>query len=116
MKSTIVKTFVLLGALSLLVPVAGYTATTTEGTSKTAKVKENVKDAAITTKIKAQFAKDKLVKGRKIRVETENGVVKLSGNAASQAEADKAVSIAQDIKDVVSVQNDIQVGSTTSKK
>ena len=39
----------------------------------------------------------------------DKGVVKLSGNAKSKDEADKAASIAKNTKGVVSVKNDIQV-------
>jgi osmotically-inducible protein OsmY len=42
--------------------------------------------------------------------------VKLTGNAKSKEEADKAVSIAQSVKGVVSVKNDIQVAASDKKK
>ena len=46
----------------------------------------------------------------KIRVDTDdNGLVTLSGNAKSRAEADKAVRIARDTKGVSSVKNEIKV-------
>ena len=63
----------------------------------------------ITTKIKAEFANDKQVSAMSIKVDTDKGVVKLSGNAKSKDEADKAASIAKNTKGVVSVKNDIQV-------
>ena len=45
-----------------------------------------------------------------IKVDTDaNGIVQLSGFAKSQAEADKAVSIAQGVKGVTSVKNDIRI-------
>jgi hyperosmotically inducible protein len=45
-----------------------------------------------------------------IKVDTDNkGVVTLSGKAKSQAEADKAVSIARNTEGVVDVRSDIQV-------
>ena len=72
--------------------------------------KEFVKDSMITAKIKAEMAKDKQVSAMRIKVDTDrNGVVQLSGYAGSQAEADRAVSIAQNVKGVVSIKNDIQV-------
>lgn len=77
---------------------------------KTEKVKENVKDSVITTKIKAEYAKDKEVSAMKIHVDTDDkGVVTLSGNAKSSAEADKAVMIAKKTEGVVSVTNNIKV-------
>jgi hyperosmotically inducible protein len=72
--------------------------------------REFVKDSVITTKIKAEMAKDKQVSAMHIKVDTDkDGFVQLSGTAKSQAEADKAVSIAQSVKGVVSVKNDIQI-------
>ena len=100
---------------ALLAPVAGYTADTKDAPSKTEKTKEVIEDSAITSKIKAKFAKDKQVSAMKIKVHTDKGVVSLSGNAKSQKEADKAASIAQSTKGVVSVKNDIEVGSTTKQ-
>ena len=89
-------------AAALLLPVAGYTADSP---------KTIVKDSVITTKIKTEYAKDKQVSALKIEVETDNaGMVKLTGNAKSQAEADKAVEIAKGVQGVTSVQNNIKVG------
>ena len=90
-----------------LAPVAGYAGDMDKDRSSP---KAFVKDSVITAKIKAEMAKDKQVSALHIKVDTDsNGVVQLSGNARSQAEADKAVSIAQNVKGVVSVKNDIQI-------
>jgi len=76
----------------------------------TEKVKENVSDAMITTKIKAEYAKDKTVSAMKIKVDTDDkGVVTLSGTAKSKAEADQAEKLARETKGVTSVKNDITV-------
>ena len=92
---------------ALSVPAVSYAQ---EKKSMTEKVKENVKDSVITTKIKAEYAKDKEVSALKIHVVTDDkGVVTLSGNAKSSAEADKAVMIATKTKGVVSVTNNIKV-------
>jgi|GEM_PF-5090567 len=46
----------------------------------------------------------------KIKVDTDkNGVVSLSGTPQCQTEVDKAVSIAQDTKGVVTDHNDIKI-------
>ena len=89
----------------LLAPLAAHTATTTE------KAKEVVTDAAITTKVKAAFAKDKQVSAIKINVDTDKGMVKLSGKVKTKEEADKAASIAQGIQGVVSVTNTLEVSA-----
>ena len=80
------------------------------GKSTAASIKENVSDAIITTKIKAEFAKDKQVSAMSVKVDTDDkGVVTLSGTAKSTAEADQAARIARDTKGVTSVKNDIVV-------
>ena len=75
------------------------------------KTNEVIDDAAITTKIKAEYAKDKTVSAMKIHVDTDKGVVKLSGVAKSKEEASKAVEIAKRVHGVTSVKNDITVGA-----
>ena len=78
--------------------------------SATQTVKETASDAAITTKIKAAYAKDKDVSVMNIKVDTDyKGVVTLSGNAKSQMEADKAVTLAKNVNGVTSVKSDIKV-------
>ena len=66
-----------------------------------------VDDAAITTKVKAEFVADKTVDAANIKVETYKGTVQLSGFAKSQAEINKAVQIARNVTGVKSVKNDI---------
>ena len=111
MKSKLVSTLFVAGAL--LAPLAGYADNQTTSSTKES-VKEHVTDAWITSKIKGEFAKDKAVSAMKIHVDTDKGVVKLSGKAKNQAEADRAVTLAQNTKGVVSVQNEVQVGTTTA--
>ena len=73
-------------------------------------VSTKLSDTVITTKVKAEFAKDKAVSASDIKVETDSkGLVHLSGNAKSQAEADQAVKIAKGVKGVTSVKSDIVV-------
>jgi hyperosmotically inducible periplasmic protein len=87
---------------------ADTTSTTTNAThSRSAGTA--VSDAAITTKVKSEMAAAKDVSAMNIKVDTDNGVVNLSGTAKSRAEADKAVSIAKNTGGVVSVNNNIQV-------
>ena len=62
-------------------------------------------------------AKDKTVSATHIKVETDaNGVVQLSGTAKSQAEADKAVSLAKGVKGVTSVDSQIKVQQKQASK
>ncbi|MEQ6342583.1 MAG: BON domain-containing protein [Gammaproteobacteria bacterium] len=69
-----------------------------------------VKDSVITTKIKAKLAAEHLTSATKLKVDTDNaGAVLLSGTASTQAEADKAVSIARATKGVTSVKSEIVI-------
>lgn len=68
------------------------------------KSEQVVSDGWITTKVKSSLLADGATKGTKISVKTVNRVVILSGNANSQAEADKAVEIAKGIKGVENVE------------
>jgi len=101
MKSNYIKGLLLVSALAL--PLGALAA---DGDS----VKTEVKDSVITTKIKAEYAKDKAVSATHIKVDTDNaGIVKLSGTAKTQAEADKAVTLAKGVKGVTSVENNIEI-------
>jgi hyperosmotically inducible periplasmic protein len=94
---------------ALILPVAVYAQSAVSNAA--AEVKESVTDTVITGKIKSQFRKDKLVRARSVKVDTDSkGVVTLSGNARSQAEVDQAVRIATKTKGVTSVNNNISVG------
>ena len=104
---------------ALMAPAAGYAADTKDSTpsttSRTETMKESVEDTAITTKIKTDFAVDKQVSALKIHVDTDKGVVTLTGDAKTKEEADKAVSIAKNTKGVMSVKNEIKVGAPAAK-
>ena len=96
---------------TLILPMASYAAPA-DTSGKTETLKEETGDAWITTKVKAEFAKDKLVSATKIHVDTDKGVVKLSGQAKNKAEIDRAVSVAKNTKGVVDVRSDVQIGAT----
>jgi len=84
-------------------------------TAHTTKTGAAVSDATITTKVKAKFAADKEVSATNIHVDTDNGVVKLTGTAKSQDEAMKAADIAKATEGVASVDNAIRVGAAGTK-
>ena len=109
-------TFALCIATALLVPYAAIAADQTPSDTDRSHPKVFVKDSVITTKIKTEYAKDKLVSAMKVEVETDHsGMVVLTGTAKSQAEADKAVAIAKGVQGVTSVQNSIKVEPAGSK-
>lgn len=55
---------------------------------------EKVTDGWITTKVKTQLLADELTKGGKIKVETKDNIVHLSGKAGSEAEKAQAIKLA----------------------
>ena len=76
--------------------------------SKNTSVKGYAGDTAITSEVKAKLLADDIVPSRKVKVETTDGVVQLSGTVDSQAQSDLAESIAKAIDGVKSVKNDLK--------
>jgi hyperosmotically inducible protein len=70
---------------------------------------EYLDDTVITTEVKSLLAKDDLLKSFQISVETNKGIVQLSGFVGSQQAVDKAGEIARSVKGVASVKNDLNV-------
>jgi len=70
---------------------------------------EYVDDAVITTKVKAAIFNEPTLKSAEINVETFKGVVQLSGFVNSQADINKAVSLARSVQGVSSVKNDMRL-------
>ncbi|WP_394560770.1 BON domain-containing protein [Aquipseudomonas alcaligenes] len=67
---------------------------------------EAVSDTWITSKVKASFLADDSISGLDIKVETNQGVVALSGVVPTDAERDLAVEKAKAIKGVTAVSAD----------
>ena len=70
---------------------------------------ELVGDAAITTAVKSKLLGDTTTPGLKIDVDTKDGVVTLSGNVASKAESDRALSLARGTDGVKRVVNNLKI-------
>ena len=88
-------------------PLAGFAA---EVDTDTSHPQVYVKDSVITTKIKAKLAEEKISSLIHIQVDTDNkGAVLLSGNVRSQAEIDKAISLAQKTDGATSVKSDLKI-------
>lgn len=68
-----------------------------------------VDDTAISTKIKAAFVRDPVVKASQINVETMQGAVQLSGFVDSADQIDRATLLAKNVEGVRSVKNDLIV-------
>jgi len=60
-------------------------------------------DVGITTKVKARFAADDLVKASQIEVETTNGTVTLKGNVDSEEAKNRALELARNTAGVTNV-------------
>jgi hyperosmotically inducible protein len=105
MKIKLAATCFVLG--SLLVPALTHAA---DADANRADPLTFVKDSAITTKIKAKLADEKLSTLTHIKVDTDNkGQVVLSGTVNAQEAADKAVSIAHGTEGVTAVTSTIKV-------
>jgi hyperosmotically inducible periplasmic protein len=68
-----------------------------------------VDDTVITAKIKAALIEDPTTKAHEINVESQNGVVQLSGYVDTETQKAQAADIVRDIEGVTEVQNDIDV-------
>ena len=96
-----------LAASALLAPIAGFSDDRDADRSHPGTF---VKDSVITTKVKTKLAAEHLGSLGHIRVGTDaGGVVWLSGNARTQADIDKAVSIAKGTEGVASVKNELTI-------
>lgn len=92
---------------ALLAPIAAHAA---DGDSDRKHPVTFVKDSAITVKVKAMLADEKISTLKNIRVDTDaKGAVVLRGTVKTQEEADKAVSIARGVEGVTSVKSTIRV-------
>lgn len=106
MKTSLLTTLLVAG--TLFGPVVALAADNQDTDRSHAKT--FVKDSAITTKVKTKLAAEHITSLAKIHVDTDqDGVVWLSGTAHSQAEVDKAVSIARETEHVKAVHNEITV-------
>ena len=108
MKTNLVITSVIAG--TLLLPIAGHAIDRDSTRSQPYPVLMQASDPALTSQIKFKVG-GKVSYKTNIDIDTQDGVVFLSGNAQNQAEVALAESIARSVKGVRSVQNTIQVTS-----
>jgi hypothetical protein len=73
------------------------------------KAKAAIEDGALTAKIKSKMALDDTLKSRGIDVNTDAGVVTLSGAVSSAAEHERAVQLARETAGVKSVRDQLRV-------
>jgi osmotically-inducible protein OsmY len=78
-------------------------------TSRQESTGEYIDDSVITAKVKAAVFDDPTLKSAEINVETFKGEVQLSGFVGSQADINRAASLARSVKGVTSVKNNMHV-------
>ncbi|HHH2173614.1 TPA: molecular chaperone OsmY [Yersinia enterocolitica] len=79
------------------------------------KVDNYMGDSAATAKVKSALLEEKTLKSTDISVETNHGVVTLTGFVTSQAEAETAVDIAKNVEGVKSVSDKLHVKDQKSQ-
>jgi|EndMetStandDraft_4_1072995.scaffolds.fasta_scaffold479920_1 osmotically-inducible protein OsmY len=70
---------------------------------------DKMDDAAITASVKTEIAKDSELSALRINVDTDNGRVALKGTAPSPAAKEHATTLAQGVKGVTGVDNQLTV-------
>jgi hyperosmotically inducible protein len=70
---------------------------------------ENIDDGNITTSVKTTLASDKLVSLTRVGVETNNGIVYLTGEVETAEQRSRIGSLASEVKGVKKVVNNLQV-------
>ncbi|MBL0011737.1 MAG: BON domain-containing protein [Nitrosomonas sp.] len=74
--------------------------------TKDASVGAKIDDSVITTKVKAEFINDPIIKSFDIGVVTRDGEVQLSGFVEDQTQVDRAIEVARGVEGVKSVLDD----------
>ena len=95
--------------VSFLVAAASMAIVAGNAYADDVKSDQPVADSYITTKVKAELAKDKGTKAHDIHVTSKDGVVMLEGTVGSTAEKELAAKDAKKVKGVVDVHNGLTV-------
>lgn len=94
-------------------PVERTTGAATDRQPKTGDTDMKRPDEWITMKVQSKYFLDTTVKGRKIDVDTRNGVVTLTGTVGSEAEKQQADQLAKDTEGVTRVVNQLKVSAVS---
>jgi osmotically-inducible protein OsmY len=99
----------------LVVQPEGAVATTgTTARDTAAKLQDTIDDVRITSTIQSKYFLDDLVKGRRIDVDTRQGVVTLRGDVASESERSQALLLARNTDGVTRVEDSLTVNPATT--
>lgn len=83
----------------------------TSGTADTSRgVAQATDDAGLTAKVKTALIAESQLNSRGINVDTQNGVVTLSGTVPDKSQADRAAQVAQQVGGVKRVDNKLTAG------
>jgi len=110
-------TAALLGAISFAMPIYAHAQDNSmEGGAKEMYhgAKTDVRDTAITTKIKGALDTDPITKSSTIHVDTNDGIVNLTGEVPNAKVMLQAQRIAQNTEHVKTVQNNLTVASPSN--
>lgn len=83
--------------------------------AETDRLKEKVDDAGITAEIKLRLARAEGLSAAKIDVDTKDGTVTLNGTVKSRAEEEKAVQVAQTVRNVRAVRSNLKLTTGTEQ-
>lgn len=104
-----------IGTMVLGVFVLGASACTRDEPIEIAREQQGgPSDATITMNIQSRYFSDDALKAREVDVDTENGVVTLTGSVPSEAARGQAENIAQSVTGVTRVQNNLRVEAETA--
>ena len=103
MNKNFTRAFVLCATVSLAALVGCASTQNHESTG------QYIDDTALTTSVKAAIFNEPMLKSAEINVETFKGRVQLSGFVAGEANIRRAVQVAQGVKGVTSVGNDMRL-------
>lgn len=70
-----------------------------------------IDDSVVTTAVKSAFLADAEIKSFDLKVETRKGEVQLSGLVGSQAQIDRAITVARGVSGVTGIDNKLEVRS-----
>lgn len=101
---TIQRISVIVLAAAAFTTMVGCASTTTKESTG-----QYVDDTAITAKVKAAIFNEPTLKSAEVNVETYKRVVQLSGFVSSQADIQKATTVARGVEGVASVKNDMRM-------
>jgi hyperosmotically inducible protein len=71
-------------------------------------------DGVITSDVRSKIAEDERLRGLILNVNTDNGIVTVSGNARSQEQVDRAIELARNTPGVVSVNSLMKIDAAST--